>query len=80
MKYANDLRQRVSKCLLTSKLKNEKFTLTFDESSLQNKRYININIHGKESLWNPGLVRISIFVVKKIYIRLVMDQKVLKYD
>ena len=52
MKYADNLRQRVARCLLTSKSKNEKLT------SLQNKRYININIHSKESFWNLGLVRI----------------------
>ena len=59
MKYANNLRQKVARCLLTRKSKNEKFTLTFDEwTYLQNKRYININIHSKESFWNSGLIRI----------------------
>ena len=59
MNYADNLRQKVVRSLRTSKSKNEKFTLTFDEwTSLQNRRYININIHGKESFWNLGLVRI----------------------
>ena len=57
MKYGDNLRQRVTRCLQTSKSKNEKFSLTFDEwTSVQNKRYININIHGKEFFWNLGLV------------------------
>ena len=59
MKYGDNLRQRVTRCLQTSKSKNEKFSLTFDEwTSVQNKRYININIHGREFFWNLGLVRI----------------------
>ena len=50
----------VAKCLVTNKFNNDKFTPTFDEcTSLQNKRYINIIIHSKETFWSLGLVRVS---------------------
>ena len=61
MKYVIDLRLRVARCLLTSKLKNEKlFSVHLMNGHLYKIRdtYININIHSKESFWDLGLARI----------------------
>ena len=46
MRYANNLRQRVARSLQTSKSKNEKFSISFEEwTSLYNKdKLISISI------------------------------------
>ena len=59
MQYGRHLREKVFRSLSHHKSMGEKFCLTLDEwTSLQNKRYININIHGKGYFWNLGLFRI----------------------
>lgn len=58
IKYGTYVVERIKHDLLR-KSKSEKFSLTLDEwTSLRNKRYININIHGVGYFWNLGLVRI----------------------
>ncbi len=37
-----------------------RFSLTLDEyTSLQNRRYININVHGETKHWSLGLTKLS---------------------
>lgn len=59
MQYGNQLRDKVCRNLAYHKSNGSKFSLTLDEwSSSQNRRYLNINIHGKGYFWNLGLIRI----------------------
>ena len=59
IKYGTYVFERIKHDLLLRKSKSEKFSLTLDEwTSLTNKRYLNINIHGIGFFWNLGLVRI----------------------
>ena len=59
MQYGNQLREKVCRSLAYHKSNGSKFHLTLCEwTSLQNRRYLNINIHGKEYFWNLGLIRI----------------------
>ncbi|KAI6649931.1 hypothetical protein LOD99_6295 [Oopsacas minuta] len=58
--YGQQLRQDITRNLSIIKSKGQYFSLTLDEwTSLQNKRYLNINIHGIGFFWNLGLVRIK---------------------
>ena len=60
LKYGTQLRDEVTRSLRNVKSKGEYFSLTLDEwTSMQNKRYININVHGNGAFWNLGLVRIK---------------------
>ena len=60
LKYGQQLRQDITRNLSIIKSKGQYFSLTLDEwTSLQNKRYLNINIHGIGFFWNLGLVRIK---------------------
>ena len=60
LKYGQQLRQEITINLSIIKSKGQYFSLTLDEwTSLQNKRYLNINIHGIGFFWNLGLVRIK---------------------
>ena len=59
VKYGQQLREEVKRSIHISKSKGAYFSLTLDEwTSVQNKRYLNINIHGNDSFWNLGLIRI----------------------
>ena len=59
-KYGQQLRKKITRNLSIIKSKGQYFSPTLDEwTSLQNKRYLNINIHGIGFLWNLGLVRIK---------------------
>ena len=59
IKYGTHIFERIKHDLLLRKSKGQKFSLTLDEwTSLRNKRYLNINIHGIGYFWNLGLVRI----------------------
>ena len=47
IKYGTNVFERIKHDLLIRKSKGEKFSLTLDEwTSLRNKSYLNINIHG----------------------------------
>ena len=60
VKYGQQFREAIKRSIHISKSKGEYFSLTFDEwTSVQNKRYLNINIHGNGFFWNLGLIRIS---------------------
>ncbi|KAI6658967.1 hypothetical protein LOD99_14643 [Oopsacas minuta] len=60
LEYGQQLRQDITRNLSIIKSKGQYFSLTLDEwTSLQNKRYLNINIHGIGFFWNLGLVRIK---------------------
>ena len=60
LKYGTQLRDEVTRSLRNVKSKGEYFSLTLDEwTSMQNKRYLNINVHGNGAFWNLGLVRIK---------------------
>ena len=60
IKYGKQLRDEVTRNLRDAKSKGEYFSLTLDEwTSMQNKRYLNINIHGNGLFWNLGLIRIK---------------------
>ena len=58
VKYGQQLREEVKRSIHISKSKGEYFSLTFDEwTSVQNKRYLNINIHGNvffDHIWSCG--------------------------
>ena len=55
VKYRQQLREDVKRSIHISKSEGEYFSLTLDEwSSVQNKRYLNINIHGNGFFWNLG--------------------------
>ena len=59
MQYGNQLRDKVCRNLAYHKSNGSKFSLTLDEwSSSQNRRYLNINIHGRGYFWNLGSIRI----------------------
>ena len=60
IKYGKQFRDEVTRNLRNAKSKGEYFSLTLDEwTSMQNKRYLNINIHGNGLFWNLGLMRIK---------------------
>ena len=60
LRYGSQLREKVSSYLSNIKSKGGYFSLTLDEwTSLQNKRYLNINIHGNGFFWTLGLMRIK---------------------
>ena len=60
LKYGQQLRQEITRNLSIFISKGQYFSLTLDEwTSLQNKRYLNINIQGIGFFWNLGLVRIN---------------------
>ena len=59
VKYGQQLREEVKRSIHISKSKGAYFSLTLDKwTSVQNKRYLNINIHGNNSFWNLCLIRV----------------------
>ena len=59
-KYGAHVVERIKHDLILKKNNGEKFSITLDEwTSMRNRRYLNINIHGIGYFWNLGLVRIS---------------------
>ena len=65
IQYGQQIRQKHILKLANLKLEGNKFALTLDEwTSLGNRRYLNINVHGKGYLLNLGLVRIKGVVQK----------------
>jgi len=61
MGYSDRVRQAMISEMTQHLQKGKKFSLTFDEwTSFANKRYMNINVHGGDSIfWSLGLVRVS---------------------
>ena len=60
MKYGLHLTEMNKQELFLKKSKGDKFSLTLDEwTSVRNRRYLNLNIHGVGYFWNLGLVRIQ---------------------
>ena len=56
---ADDVRKLITTDLNRLKLNGERFSLTVDEwTSIGTRRYLNINIHTCEEVFNTGLVRI----------------------
>lgn len=56
--YSNQIRYLFVKALAEQKKNKIGFSLTFDEwSSVKNHRYMNINIHSENKVWNLGLIR-----------------------
>lgn len=59
LEYAQKSRLEVIEELAALKKKGEKFSITLDEwSSKRNRKYMNINIHAKNEIWNLGLCRL----------------------
>ena len=61
IQYSQKVRQVVVNEMMRDMADEKKFSLTFDEwSSLANKRYMSINVHGVDGkVWSLGLVRVS---------------------
>ncbi|XP_039962565.1 uncharacterized protein LOC120776099 [Bactrocera tryoni] len=60
MKYCEECRERVKKEIIDLKVKNNRFSISFDKwTSVANKRYLNLILHGQKNIWNLGLVRIK---------------------
>lgn len=65
MKYGSDVKKRfVQKFLRLKNNNGQKFNLTVDEwTTMDNRRYLNLNIHTKSDakvlLWNIGLIRVT---------------------
>ena len=60
IEYGKQLRDEVTRNLRDAKSKGEYFSLTLDEwTSMQNKRYLNINIHDNGYFGNLGLIRLQ---------------------
>ena len=60
MKYGLHVTERIKHDIILKKSIGEKFSITFDEwTSMRNRRYLNLNIHGVGYFWNLGLVRIQ---------------------
>ena len=59
MKYGLHVTERIKHDLILKKSNGEKFSITLDEwTSMRNRRYLNLNVHGVGYFWNLGLVRI----------------------
>ena len=59
LQYASSLQEKIVQEIQNEKAAQKRFSLTFDEwTSVKNKRYININLHGNDTCWNLGLGRI----------------------
>ena len=60
MKYGLHVTERIKHDIILKKSNGEKFSITFDEwTSMRNRRYLNLNVHGVGYFWNLGLVRIQ---------------------
>ncbi|XP_050339106.1 uncharacterized protein LOC126765534 [Bactrocera neohumeralis] len=60
MEYFEECHERVKKEIIDLKVKNNRFSISFDEwTSVANKRYLNLILHGQKNIWNLGLVRIK---------------------
>ena len=60
MKYGLHVTERIKHDIILKKSNGEKFSITSDEwTSMRNRRYLNLNVHGVGYFWNLGLVRIQ---------------------
>lgn len=61
MKYGANIKKEVKLNILEYlSNKDAGLSLSFDErTSLRNRKYININVHGSTKFWNLGLARIK---------------------
>ena len=60
MQYGQQLRHKIIRNLVNRRSEGDKFALKLDEwTSLGNRRYLNINIHGRSYFLNLGLMRIK---------------------
>lgn len=57
--YANKIKLALKNEFIGLKSIDHKFSLTLDEwTSVKNRRYLNINVHAKNTFWNLGLCRV----------------------
>lgn len=60
LKYGEKIRKEVIEHISKYKVAKKLVSLVFDEwTSINNRRYININIHAVDIFWNIGLTRVS---------------------
>ena len=58
IKYDYSIRQKYKKKFEKLKDEGKRFNFTFDEwTSNKNHRYLNVNMHIKNTFWNLGLTR-----------------------
>jgi hypothetical protein len=76
IQYSQKVCQVVVNEMMRDMADGKKFSLTFDEwSSLANKRYMNINVHGVGGkVWSLGLVRVSGSMPADKCVKLVADK------
>ena len=60
LKYGEKNRKEVIENITKHKITKKAVSLTFDEwTAINNRRYMNINIHTANHFWNIGLTRVS---------------------
>ena len=60
LQFADEMREKLRQKLQAEKESGKRFSLSLDEwTSLRNERYLNINIHTEEKVWNLGLTKIT---------------------
>lgn len=75
IEYSKKIRSFSIQQMANIKGNNEKFSLTFDEwTSTSNKRYLNINVHSRNRLWNIGLVRIKKSMTSEVCVELLKER------
>jgi hypothetical protein len=59
MRYGRMIQQKYKLELQSLKCQEKKFTISFNEwTSINNRRYLNVNVHIHKKSWNLGLVRV----------------------
>ena len=60
MKQREDIVKTIPGELNTIKLRDSRFSITFDKStSMRNRRYMNVNVHFQGGFRSPGMIRIQ---------------------
>ena len=60
LKYAAEKKEELCSYFKKQVKVGARFSLTLDEyTSLQNRRYININVHGEKEHWSLSVIKLS---------------------